>query len=158
MNYSDELTTIIRVTVNPINNTNSEIGADIANELTDNLKNLQQEAMISLNNFFDKALNNYMSVFKTRRNVKSRLESSPSISTWFIDGTSPEGFYYPLVLEIGRGPVFPKERKALWWEGLPHPIPSAGPFGGYHFMEKTRNDFENMIDQAVGMSLDNIIG
>ena len=158
MNYSDELTTIIRVTVNPVQSPGSDVGRDIAADLDNELKSLQKEAMISLNNFFDKALNNYMSVFKTRRNVKSRLESSPSISTWFIDGTSPEGFYYPLVLEIGRGPVFPKERKALWWEGLPHPIPSAGPFGGYHFMEKTRNDFENMIDQAVGMSLDNIIG
>ena len=158
MSYSDELTTIIRVDVTPVANPGSDIGKDIAAELNKDLKNLQKDAMVSLNNFFDKALNHYMSVFKTRRNVKSRLQASSSMSTWFIDGTSPEGFYYPLVLEKGRGPVFPKERKALWWEGLPHPVPSAGPFGGYHFMEKTRKDFENMIDQAVGMSLDKIIG
>ena len=158
MSYSDELTTKIRVTVEPVDNPGSEIGGDIAVELDNDLKTLQQEAMNSLNNFFNVALNNYMGLFKTRRNVKSRLQASPSVSTWFIDGTSPKGFYYPLVLEEGRGPVLPVERKALWWEGLPHPIPRAGPFEGYHFMEKTRNDFEDMIDQAVGMSLDNILG
>ena len=159
MSYSDDLTTIIRVTVEPVNNSaGSDIGKEIAAELNKDLERLQKEAMVSLNNFFNKALNQYMSVFKTRRNVKSRLEASSSVSTWFIDGTSPKGFYYPIVLEKGRGPVFPKNRKALWWEGLPHPVKSAGPFGGYHFMEKTRNDFEAMIDQAVGMSMDKIIG
>jgi hypothetical protein len=158
MSYSDELTTIIRVEVTSVEKPGTDIGSDIAAELNRDLKNLQKTAMVSLNNFFDKALNNYMGLFKTRRNVKSRLQSSPSMSTWFIDGTSPEGFYYPLVLEKGRGPVFPKERKALWWEGLPHPVPSAGPFKGYQFMTKTRNDFENMIDQAVGLSLDKVIG
>ena len=34
---------------------------------------------------------------------------------------------YLVIQEKGRGTVYPVVKKALWWEGLPHPIPSAGP-------------------------------
>lgn len=36
----------------------------------------------------------------------------------------------------GRGPVFPKKKKALFWPGLAHPVPRAGPAPANPFWDR----------------------
>lgn len=54
-------------------------------------------------------------------------------TTWFI-GTDLEHAYY---VENGRGPVFPKVKKALYWPELSHPVAKAGPAQANLFVERT---------------------
>lgn len=63
-------------------------------------------------------------------------------TTWFIGSTNDHAYY----VENGRGPVFPKVKKALWWNELSvgsmgpilaHPVAKAGPAKANDFVGRT---------------------
>jgi len=60
-----------------------------------------------------------------RRSVRKGRVTSRAIEIQAGGGAAP----YAGIHQFGarRGPVFPRNKKALWWKGLPHPVKSAGP-------------------------------
>lgn len=55
-----------------------------------------------------------------------------------ISGSHPSGVPFGQVLhwlENGRGPVYPQRKAALMWEGLSHPVRSAGSARGAPFAD-----------------------
>ena len=65
-----------------------------------------------------------------QRSIKKETLSDHS---WFI-GTDIE---YATYVEHGRGPVFPRVKKALYWPELRHPVAKAGPAKANLFVERT---------------------
>lgn len=81
-----------------------------------------------------------VSVMKSEVPVKTgalqgSIHSEPlSERSWFI-GTDIEHAHY---VEHGRGPVYPKVKKALYWPELAHPVKKAGPAPANDFVGRTR--------------------
>ena len=73
-----------------------------------------------------------------RDSFQSTLAGDGSHANLTVFTTQPQKLSWVV---NGRGPVYPVNKKALWWPGLPHPVKYAGP--------STPNDFVSpVIDQA----------
>ncbi|MBR3140372.1 MAG: hypothetical protein IKF11_05860 [Methanobrevibacter sp.] len=160
---NDDLTTIITVTADvPKSIYDTDLGSDIANDLKE-IKDLEIQTTLALANVYNAALMNFMGKFK---NPSNRTRNSVVISgggnskTIKITALSDEGFPYPVVANFGRGPVTAKNRKYLrfYIGGEVFFRKSVAGFGGYHFVEDSRDVLESAIDDAVGLELDKILG
>lgn len=58
----------------------------------------------------------------------------------------------------GRGPVYPVNKKALWWPGLPHPIKYAGPSQANDFVAPVMDQVPDIATVAFEEAVNTVLG